>query len=61
VGFSIFGDQLVYTSGSNIESQFWAKTTGIEGVWALMWNSDGSSQADSVPVTVKTTAPVTAD
>lgn len=58
-GFSIFGGQLVYSDGSDIESQFWAKTTDVDGVWGLMWNEDGTSQDDSVPVTLKTTAPVT--
>ena len=58
VGFSLFGGQVVYTDGTTLESQFWAKTTAIDGVWSLMWNSDGSNQANSVPVTVKTIAPV---
>ena len=50
---------MVYSDGSDLESQFWAKTTDVDGVWSLMWNEDGSSQDGSVPVTVKTTAPVT--
>jgi hypothetical protein len=60
-GFSMFGGQLVYSNGSDIESQFWAETTGVDGVWSLKWNSDGSSRVDSVPVAVKTIAPAVAD
>ncbi|CAK7232346.1 hypothetical protein SBRCBS47491_008238 [Sporothrix bragantina] len=39
-------------------SEFWATETDTDGLWALMWNEDGSAQDNSVPVTLKTTAPV---
>ena len=57
IGFSLFGGQVVYISDSNLEAQFWAQATGEDGVWSLMWNSDGTSQDGAVPVSLKTTAP----
>jgi hypothetical protein len=40
-------------------SEFWATSSGTDGLWTLMWNEAGTAQDDSVPVTLKTTAPVT--
>ncbi|KAH8652633.1 hypothetical protein BGZ60DRAFT_419944 [Tricladium varicosporioides] len=57
VGFSMFGSQVVYISGSNLEAQFWAQETGEDGVWALMWNTNGTSQDGSVPIVLKKSAP----
>lgn len=55
IGFSMFGGQVVYVDSSgNYLSQFWAQTTSTDGVWSLLWNTDGTSQTDSVPVTIKT-------
>jgi hypothetical protein len=55
VGFSMFGGQVVFIdSDGNYLSQFWAQETHTDGVWSLVWNSAGSSQSNSVPVTVKT-------
>lgn len=39
-------------------SEFWATQSDTEGLWTLMWNEAGTAQDDSVPVTIKTTAPV---
>lgn len=60
IGFSMFGGQVVFIdSDGNFLSQFWAKTTSVADVWSLLWNSDGSSQTDSTPVTIKTIGPAT--
>lgn len=40
-------------------SEFWATASGTDGLWTLMWNEAGTSQDNSVPVALKTTAPVT--
>lgn len=41
-------------------SEFWATASGTtDGVWTLMWNAAGTAQDNSVPVTLKTTAPIT--
>ncbi|CAK7206292.1 hypothetical protein SEUCBS139899_009080 [Sporothrix eucalyptigena] len=39
-------------------SEFWATQSDTDGVWTLMWNEAGTAQDNSVPVTLKTTAPV---
>ncbi|KAH7403703.1 hypothetical protein BKA64DRAFT_744256 [Cadophora sp. MPI-SDFR-AT-0126] len=58
-GFKIFGGQVALISNGSLLSQFWATTTDTEGVYSLMWNSDGTSQDNSVPVALKTMAPST--
>lgn len=57
VGFTIYGSDIMFISGSTLESQFWAMETGASGEWELMWNVNGTQQGDSVPVTLKTTGP----
>ncbi|KAJ4394819.1 hypothetical protein N0V93_004039 [Gnomoniopsis smithogilvyi] len=52
-GFGLFATQLVYNNDSNLESQFWAQSTEMEGIYVLMWNTAGDLQDDSFPVTVK--------
>ena len=39
-------------------SEFWASATDTDGVWTLMWNEAGTAQDNSVPLTIKTTAPM---
>ncbi|KAL3424484.1 hypothetical protein PVAG01_03765 [Phlyctema vagabunda] len=56
-GFSMFGGQVIHIADSMYEAQFWAQATAQDGVWSLMWNADGSTQVDSVPVAVKTLPP----
>jgi hypothetical protein len=53
-GFFLFGSQVALLSGESVELMFWADTTDEEGIWAMKWNSDGTSQTNSVPVVVKT-------
>ncbi|ORY63849.1 uncharacterized protein BCR38DRAFT_474443 [Pseudomassariella vexata] len=57
-GFIKWGSDVMVKNGSTYTSQFWAQSTSDEGIWSLMWNSDGSSQDNAIPVLLKTTAPV---
>ncbi|POS74717.1 hypothetical protein DHEL01_v206890 [Diaporthe helianthi] len=57
-GFFLFGRQAFWSDGSVYEAQFWAKATGETDLYTLNWNKAGIEQIDSVPVTVKTTAPL---
>ncbi|KAH8895523.1 hypothetical protein GQ53DRAFT_792608 [Thozetella sp. PMI_491] len=59
LGFATYGTFVMFLSGSNYLSQFWAQTSDTDGVWTLKWNQDGSSQDDSVAVTLKLTPPST--
>lgn len=52
-GFALFATQLVYNNNFELELQFWAQSTDTDGIYALMWNSDGDLQDDSFPVTLK--------
>lgn len=54
-GFGLFGTQVVYNDDTTLESQFWAQSTSTDGVYALMWNSPGTSQTGSFPVVLKAT------
>jgi len=56
-GFTLYGSDIMFISNSTYLSQFWAHETGVDGVWALMWNVNGTRQDDSEPVVLKTTAP----
>ncbi|KAG4443421.1 hypothetical protein IFR05_001100 [Cadophora sp. M221] len=58
-GFRVYGGQVVLVSDGALLSQFWATPSDVEGVYSLMWNSDGTSQDNSVPVALKTMAPST--
>ena len=57
VGFTIYGSDIMFISGSTLESQFWAMETGASGEWEIMWNVNGTQQDSSVPVTLKTIGP----
>ena len=57
-GFTFFGTDVAYApSSSSYEMQFWAQATNTTGVWALMWNQNGTLEDNSTPVTVKSIAP----
>jgi hypothetical protein len=57
-GFTWYGTILAYyDSDDNLEMKFWATPTNTTGVWALKWNSDGTSDGVSVPVVLKSTPP----
>lgn len=60
-GFFLFGKQAFWSDGSTYEAQFWAQATNESDLYTLNWNKAGTDQADSVPVTLKTTAPTTLD
>lgn len=53
IGLTLFGTQVAFMSGDELLAQFWATSTNTTGLWSLNWNSDGASQDDSVPVTLK--------
>ncbi|KAH8882068.1 hypothetical protein GQ53DRAFT_886052 [Thozetella sp. PMI_491] len=58
-GFVTYGSYIMYLDGDTYVSEFWAQTTDSTGVWALMWNQNGTAQVDSVPVSLKTQALIT--
>lgn len=55
-GFAMFALQLVYNNNSTLESQFWAQSTDTDGVYSLMWNTEGELQNNSFPVILKSTS-----
>lgn len=58
-GLTFFGTSVAYAaSDSDYQMSFWAQPTNTTGVWALMWNSSGAPEDDSVPVTLKSVAPL---
>lgn len=52
-GFALFASQLVFNNNSLLEAQFWAKKTGVEGVYGLTWTADDSTPNGAFPVVVK--------
>jgi hypothetical protein len=59
-GFNFFGTNVAYAaSNTDYQMQFWATSTNTTGLWQLMWNANGQSEANSVPVALKSTPPVT--
>lgn len=52
-GFALFASQLVFNNNTLLESQFWAKDTGVDGVYGLTWTVDDSSPNGAFPVVVK--------
>lgn len=59
IGFLIYGSSVMFSTGSTYLSQFWAQNSSTPGVWALVWNTDGTAQDGSVPVLLKTAASTT--
>lgn len=59
-GFTWFGTNVAYAANnSNYQMQFWATPPNDTGIWRLMWNANGLSESNSVPVALKSTPPVT--
>ena len=55
-GFALFATQLVYNNNTQLEAQFWAAPTDTDGIYSLVWLTDGATPAtDSFPVVVKGT------
>ncbi|KAJ5771100.1 uncharacterized protein N7511_003151 [Penicillium nucicola] len=52
-GFALFASQLVYNNNTELEAQFWAKSTNITGVYGLIWTPDGDIPTGDFPVVVK--------
>lgn len=46
----------MWLNGNTWESKFWAKSTGVEGLYKLTWNVNNVNQENTVPVTIKTMA-----
>ncbi|KAL1889966.1 hypothetical protein Sste5346_008544 [Sporothrix stenoceras] len=62
-GFVTYGSYVMVVNETTADqqtyvSEFWATASGTDGLWTLMWNKAGTVQDNSVPVTLKTTAPV---
>lgn len=55
-GFARFAWQLVYNNGTLLDSKFWAEPTDTDGIYALVWNSDGDTQDGSYDVVVEVIA-----
>lgn len=54
LGFVLYGHDVMFQSGDSLLSQFWAQNTS-DGYWNLVWNTDGDSVSNSVPVMLLTT------
>ncbi|KAF3016834.1 hypothetical protein E8E14_011096 [Neopestalotiopsis sp. 37M] len=52
-GFVLYGHDIMFSSGDSLQSKFWAQNTS-NGYWNLVWNTEGSSKSDSVPVMLMT-------
>jgi hypothetical protein len=61
-GFSWFGKNAAYDDPSGALNLFyWAEpVTETDGLWRLMWNQAGTPTNGSVPITLKSTAPLPA-
>lgn len=55
-GFARFAWQLVYNNNTLLDSKFWAEPTDTDGVYALVWSSDGDLQDGSYDVVVEVVA-----
>lgn len=55
-GFARFAWQLVYNNNTLLDSKFWAEPTGTDGIYALVWSSDGDLQDGSYDVVVEVVA-----
>ncbi|EFX04544.1 hypothetical protein CMQ_1472 [Grosmannia clavigera kw1407] len=55
-GFALLGTNIQYADGDTYISQFWARPSNSTA-WEILWNSSGDSHSDSIPVTLKLTAP----
>jgi hypothetical protein len=51
-GFTLYGSDVAFISDDTYQEQFWA-TPVSDTDWIIYWNVNGSSVADSVPVTLK--------
>lgn len=57
-GFQFYGTVVFWVSSSDDwQSLFYATPTGQDGLWALKWNSNGTSDGSSIPVTLKSLGP----
>ena len=52
-GFARFAWQLVYNNSTLLDSKFWAEPTDNDGIYALVWSSDGDLQDGSYDVVVE--------
>lgn len=59
-GFTWFGANVAYAaSESDYEMMFWAVDTNTTDLWALYWNSNGTTVDNAIPITLKSTSPTT--
>ncbi|KAI5851627.1 hypothetical protein DFP73DRAFT_629058 [Morchella snyderi] len=59
-GFFFYGQSVMYQGSSgSMDAKFWAEPTSQKDLWILKWNSDGTSQGQSIPVVLKSTPPTT--
>ena len=60
-GFELYGNDVMYNTGTTLQTQFWA-TPKSEDEWEIMWNVSGEQQnVDDVPVVLRPDPPPTAD
>lgn len=60
-GVAVYGQQLVYVSGSAFESKFWGKSVTFDGAaaYTVTWNADNTLENGMIPLTLKTLGPAT--
>lgn len=58
-GITLYGTQLVYLTGSEFESKFWAQETQVDGedAYMLTWNAQNAIEAGMTPLSMKTISP----
>jgi hypothetical protein len=58
-GFTFFGTSVAYVDASSAyQLMFWAEETNTTDFYKLMWNANNQVEPNSVPVTLKSVAPV---
>ncbi|CAG7996813.1 unnamed protein product [Penicillium olsonii] len=54
--WSLYGSYVMVTLD---KVNFYAKPTGTEGVYSLLWSTSAEAMTDTIPLTLRTTAPAT--
>lgn len=55
-GFVLYGNDIEFMSDNTYLYQFWAKNTS-DGLFSIVWNTQGTAEDGAVPIYLKPTAP----
>lgn len=57
-GFQTYGAYLMWLdSNDKLQSQWWAEETSTDGIYRVLWNTDGVESDSAIPVAIKSTKP----